>query len=282
MIERLRPLSASGAPAVVNSPMYILDPADTGRDHQYGEFRGPVTVEQLPRWLGPGSVVAVRPHPHSAWNDLAGSITAAHRRLVNAPLALWPDCIDHDRALEFSGRARQLGVRCNVWKATPSRERIRKQLADPVDWPRMGVLWLLNRRSDLPSGAMDVIEHLAENAMRFRDVSGLAARDTSVIRGWNRLFRSERMGSVGRWYSVLRVTRISLEIQRSPDSIESIALGVADYSALAALGGRLARSVGASPMYIRKHLGWQWIIARAIERSGIDLLTAGQKCPVIG
>jgi 6-bladed beta-propeller len=41
----------------VDSPSYVLDPADTGRGHQDGEFRGPVTLEQLPHCLGPGSVV---------------------------------------------------------------------------------------------------------------------------------------------------------------------------------------------------------------------------------
>ena len=259
--------------------LYVLTPSAEPHGLAYGTFEAAASIVELSSWLAPGSIVALRPHPATSWSDLANRIEMVQRRLFNAPLALWPDCVGHERAVEFAGKARQFGVRCVVWHSAPDRERIRRQLADPADWSRMVVVWVRHRYAEVPPAVERLLEDLAEDAFARARVGRFAARDGLQMRRWNRSLRTSGLAPVGTWYSALRVTRIGIEIQRYPESsIESIALRVG-YSALSALSRRFDEQLGAPPTFIRQRLGWQWMFASALRRSGVDLTARGQKRP---
>ena len=271
----VRPSGSPAEPAV-----YLLSPAGSKEDAAYGELRGPVRPRDLPSHLPPGSLVAVRPHPAGVWIDCQSCIETTQRRLANAALALWPDLIGHGRAVDFAGKARLHGIRCIVWNARPDRERIREQLTDPADWPRMVAIWFRYRGVLLRPQIESLLEAMAAGALAHADVHGLAAQHGPPARRLSRNFRAAGLDGVGSWFSVLRVTRIGMEIQRRPkDSIESIALRTG-YSTLSALSRRCYDDLGARPTFLRQHLGWQWMLAAALRRSGIDLTAGDQNRPL--
>jgi len=98
----------------------------------------------------------VRPHPAGVWIDCESCIQTTQRRLANAALALWPDLIGHDRAVDFAGKARIHGVRCLVWNARPSANgSANSSPIRPIgrEWSRSGPIpWdLPGRRSSVCS-----------------------------------------------------------------------------------------------------------------------------------
>ena len=101
----------------------------------------------------------MRPHPAGVWIDCESCIQTTQRRLANAALALWPDLIGHDRAVDFAGKARIHGVRCLVWNARPSANgSANSSPIRPIgrEWSRSGPIpWDLPGAADRASARGD-------------------------------------------------------------------------------------------------------------------------------
>lgn len=176
-------------------PIYTLDLDVKDADPDaYGRFTGPVDLGGLPPYLTRGNVVALRPPRGCSAAEVAEVVDQVARRVVNAPVALWVDCVGRRAGTLLASAARPLGVRTVVWACEPGAEVLRRQLTDASDWPEAAVLWAHRRGFDVTPDAAAALKCFARNAAVFRSMAALArARRISFAR-WQRAFIGAGLG----------------------------------------------------------------------------------------
>lgn len=251
------------------SEAYLLTPESSRSIERYGSLAGPVSLKGIATYLPKGSFVVVRPHPESPWPEVAGVIEMLWGRVVNAPIALWPDCVGRHGAVAFAAAARLLGVRIVIWRYDPPADSIRKASTDLTDWPQTVLRWVRSRGATVPPEQGVLLERLAESSGHYRTFSQLAAVGGPAQTQWRRRFQAAGLGSPGRWHAVLRAVRIAVAIQAEPEKPIAEFAETFGFSGASALSDRLNDVIGARPVFLRGHLGGLWMLADAVKRSGI-------------
>lgn len=251
--------------------VYALQPHYAATDDgTYGVLGDPMAPARLPTRLSRGSVVVLRPSADGAWTELAGTMEAVATRVSNSTFALWPDHLAQRTAVQYAARARLLGIRAIIWTHRPLTSTLRAELTDPVDWPTTVVHWVRRRKGGLRADAASLLHILARHATEHRRLKALTVGYQLSNTQWKTVFEANGLGSPAVWHSALRVVGIALAIQRNPGTRLSELAFEIGLSGAGALADRVTDVVGASPSFIRKHLGGAWMLADAVK--GLKLM----------
>lgn len=250
--------------------LYLIEPAHPeSNSHGFGLARGPFSRELLPPYLQRGSLIVIRPTPHSEWSDLDEAIEQAGRRFVNGAMVLWPDCVGRRRAVELAARAGPKGVQAIIWQSDPPTPALRRALTELSDWPALVLRWL-RWRGILPSAQVrEILEFLAGPGSCQRNIAHVAAAYGSSRRSWYDIFKRANLSPPNKWHTAFRAVRMAMVLQRDPKVPLHRVAFEHGFSSGAVLSDRLYDVIGARPSMIRCRLGGLWVLADALRRQGI-------------
>jgi AraC-like DNA-binding protein len=222
----------------------------------------------------PGSVIRVR--APATVVQLRAAVRALSRRYPPISLVLTLDpAIDVDTAARLGGIGAQIGIPC-IASQNNSPAALREALTRPELAPAAFEFWL---RAIVPAVRDVQFFQLAGIALREailrNDPTSVAAHESrrfkveqlAALVGKNERqlrthFRSQRLGSPSRMIQLFQLIASTIWLQRlNQMTLTSFAMH-GGFPDSAALTHRFTNSVGATPTFIRKHLGWRWIAFR--------------------
>ncbi len=112
-----------------------------------------------------------------------------------------------------------------------------------------------------------MVEHLFGAAPRISSIEDLAAQLCQSRRTLGRFFQERDLPVPSHWLQFARLLHVAIQIQNTRLNINRISARFG-YTDGFTMSNSMKRLTGYRPSFIRRHLGWEWIVKAWIRREG--------------